>query len=104
MGTRQEIANIFCICGHLIGVAFKICIRRSDVGLFTPRNHEEDPTIFGVKTHNRMLDLRGSLCELALMKEIADLIADVPDFPKPGIVFKDITTLLEDPKGLDFIR
>ena len=25
-------------------------------------------------------------------------IRDVPDFPKPGIVFKDITTLLKDPK------
>lgn len=37
------------------------------------------------------------------MKEIADLIADVPDFPKPGIVFKDITTLLEDPKGLKLV-
>jgi len=27
-------------------------------------------------------------------------IRDVPDFPKPGIVFKDITTLLKDPAGL----
>jgi adenine phosphoribosyltransferase len=26
------------------------------------------------------------------------LIRDVPDFPKPGIVFKDITPLLGDPK------
>ena len=25
------------------------------------------------------------------------LIRDVPDFPKPGIVFKDITPLLADP-------
>jgi adenine phosphoribosyltransferase len=25
------------------------------------------------------------------------VIRDVPDFPKPGIVFKDITTLLKDP-------
>lgn len=24
-------------------------------------------------------------------------IRDVPDFPKPGIVFKDVTTLLQDP-------
>ena len=37
------------------------------------------------------------------MKEIQDLIADVPDFPKPGIVFKDITTLLENPKGLALV-
>ena len=33
------------------------------------------------------------------------VIRDVPDFPKPGIVFKDITTLLKNPKafrrGLD---
>lgn len=28
------------------------------------------------------------------------LIRDVPDFPKPGIVFKDITPLLADPSGL----
>jgi adenine phosphoribosyltransferase len=27
------------------------------------------------------------------------LIRDVPDFPKPGIVFKDITPLLADPAG-----
>jgi len=27
-------------------------------------------------------------------------IRDVPDFPKPGIVFKDITPLLQDPEGL----
>ena len=27
-------------------------------------------------------------------------IRDVPDFPKPGIIFKDITTLLMDPEGL----
>lgn len=28
------------------------------------------------------------------------LIRDVPDFPKPGILFKDITPLLSDPAGL----
>lgn len=27
-------------------------------------------------------------------------IRDVKDFPKPGIVFKDITTLIKDPEGL----
>ncbi len=31
---------------------------------------------------------------------IEQLIRDVPDFPKPGIVFKDITPLLQDPRGL----
>lgn len=32
--------------------------------------------------------------------DIEVLIRDVPDFPKPGIVFKDITPLLADPAGL----
>ncbi len=32
-------------------------------------------------------------------KIIYDAIRDVPDFPKPGIVFKDITTLLNDAKA-----
>ena len=31
---------------------------------------------------------------------IEKYIRDVPDFPKPGIVFKDITPLLQDPEGL----
>jgi adenine phosphoribosyltransferase len=28
------------------------------------------------------------------------LIRDIPDFPQPGILFRDITTLLRDPAGL----
>ena len=31
---------------------------------------------------------------------IADRIRDVPDFPKPGILFKDIAPLLADPQAL----
>ena len=30
-----------------------------------------------------------------------DLIRDVPDFPKPGVVFKDITPLLADADGFN---
>ncbi len=32
--------------------------------------------------------------------QIRALIRDVPDFPKPGIMFKDFTPLLRDPAGL----
>ncbi len=32
---------------------------------------------------------------------ILNSIRDIPDFPKQGIVFKDITTLLSNPKALD---
>jgi adenine phosphoribosyltransferase len=31
---------------------------------------------------------------------ILDLIVDIPDFPKPGVVFKDITPLLASAAGL----
>ena len=34
------------------------------------------------------------------MDELKRLIREVPDYPKPGILFYDITTLLKDSKGL----
>ena len=34
------------------------------------------------------------------MENLKQLIRDVPDFPKKGILFKDITPLLQNPKGL----
>lgn len=33
------------------------------------------------------------------MEDLKKLIRDVPDFPKPGIIFKDITPLLQNPQG-----
>lgn len=32
--------------------------------------------------------------------DLKSLIRDIPDFPKSGILFRDITTLLRDPDGL----
>lgn len=34
-------------------------------------------------------------------EELESFIRDVPDFPKPGILFKDITPLLRSPGALD---
>lgn len=34
------------------------------------------------------------------MKELKDYVRTIPDFPKPGIMFRDITTILQDPDGL----
>ncbi len=34
------------------------------------------------------------------MEYLKQLIREVPDFPKPGILFYDITTLLKDARGL----
>ncbi|NWG45008.1 MAG: adenine phosphoribosyltransferase [Alphaproteobacteria bacterium] len=33
------------------------------------------------------------------MKKIEDYIRTIPDYPKPGILFRDITTLLGDARG-----
>lgn len=33
------------------------------------------------------------------MESIKDKIRTIPDYPKPGIMFRDITTLLADPRG-----
>jgi adenine phosphoribosyltransferase len=34
------------------------------------------------------------------MEQLKKLIREVPDFPKPGILFYDITTLMKDAQGL----
>ena len=36
-------------------------------------------------------------------QQIKAAVRDIPDFPKPGIIFKDITTILKDPKLCDAI-
>ena len=32
-------------------------------------------------------------------KEVRDYIRTIPDFPHEGILFRDVTTLFEDPRG-----
>jgi len=34
------------------------------------------------------------------MKELKDYVRSIPDFPEPGIIFRDVTTILQDPDGL----
>jgi adenine phosphoribosyltransferase len=37
------------------------------------------------------------------MDELKKLIREVPDYPKPGILFYDVTTLLKDKKGFHLL-
>jgi len=39
-----------------------------------------------------------SLTDTLLVADVKDRLRDVPNFPKPGIVFKDITPVLADPR------
>jgi len=41
-----------------------------------------------------------NLAGVQQVQDLQDLIRTIPDYPKPGIMFRDITTLLADAKGL----
>ena len=34
------------------------------------------------------------------MKKVEDYVRSIPDFPEPGIIFRDVTTILKDAEGL----
>ena len=34
------------------------------------------------------------------MKELKDYVRTIPDFPQPGVMFRDITTVFQDPDGM----
>ena len=34
------------------------------------------------------------------MKTVADYVRSIPDFPEPGIIFRDVTSILQDADGL----
>ena len=34
------------------------------------------------------------------MSEVEKYIKSIPDFPQPGIIFRDVTSVTEDPKGM----
>ena len=34
------------------------------------------------------------------MKKLEDYVRSIPDFPEPGIIFRDVTTVIQDPDGL----
>ena len=34
------------------------------------------------------------------MKRVEDYVRTIPDFPEPGIMFRDVTSVLQDADGL----
>ncbi|MDO4489116.1 MAG: adenine phosphoribosyltransferase [Eubacteriales bacterium] len=35
-----------------------------------------------------------------MAKKLEDYVLTIPDFPKPGIMFRDVTTIMQEPDGL----
>ena len=33
------------------------------------------------------------------MKKVEDYVRSIPDFPEPGIIFRDVTSILQDADG-----
>ncbi len=89
----------------LIGVAVTVArhpmVRaavRAAPHLVTPRMRSmaADATLEGgVPRRRRGTEAR----EARLMLDLKSLIRTIPDYPKPGILFRDITTLIEHPQG-----
>lgn len=68
------------------------------------------PTPRGVETkklpqvnERRRLDEVALPAEFDAMAYVRRLIRDVRDFPEPGVLFRDITPLLADPKGFHIV-
>lgn len=36
-----------------------------------------------------------------MMKKLEDYVVSIPDFPEPGIIFRDVTSILQDAEGLE---
>lgn len=37
---------------------------------------------------------------MSTVKKLEDYVISIPDYPKPGIIFRDVTSILRDPEGL----
>ena len=55
---------------------------------------------YAPRTKYQVPSTKNQYQEQNIMNELKKMIREVPDFPKPGINFYDITTLLKHPEGL----
>lgn len=55
--------------------------------------HSRKESIYRINSSN--IEKRGKQ-----MKKLEEYVRSIPDFQEPGIIFRDITTILQDPDGL----
>src|SRR4030042_324228 len=53
-----------------------------------------------IPRHGSTMKPTEAWCRVSEAADLQRLIRSVPDFPRPGILFRDITPLLADPSGL----
>ncbi len=66
----------------------------------TPRGVERDKQPKAAPRRRGVLSPAG---ELDRLSDVRNLVRDVQDFPSPGILFRDITPLLADPKAFHIV-
>jgi adenine phosphoribosyltransferase len=66
----------------------------------TPRGVERDKQS---KSNPRRRSPQAPSMEFDRLSHVRSLLREVPDFPQPGILFRDITPLLADPKGFHIV-
>jgi adenine phosphoribosyltransferase len=66
----------------------------------TPRGVERDKLPVSATLNRAEVLVSGELDSLTYVKR---LIRDVPDFPEPGILFRDITPLLSNPRAFHIV-
>ena len=38
------------------------------------------------------------------MKKLEDYVVSIPDYPEPGIIFRDVTSILQDAEGNEVMK
>jgi adenine phosphoribosyltransferase len=67
----------------------------------TPRGVEAKKVSSGLESPRLMLASGGS--DFDPLEYVRGLVRDIVDFPSPGVLFRDITPLLADPKGFHIV-
>ncbi len=52
------------------------------------------------KTYNACMQAPAAVRKGTDMKKLEEYVVSIPDFPEPGIIFRDVTSVLQDAEGL----
>lgn len=81
------------------GTSRKAPVRRSP----TPRGVGRDKVPAKASAARRRATLSDSVLELDTLAHVRKMIRGIEDFPQPGVLFRDITPLLADPRGFHIV-
>ena len=60
-----------------------------------------DTRVYGIQKIRGKECIYKSKCVGEKMKDLKDYVVTIPDFPEPGIMFRDVTSILQDKDGLN---